>query len=126
MSAPTWEAIVDTAIDAEAPLRQLLARLKPDAVVLDNVVMFPALAAAGIPWVRVISCAETELPDPDVPPYLSGLAADDPARGRSSRSAISQPSRRRMSGSTGFARAPACRRCRQACSSKPRPGSTCC
>ena len=61
--APTWEAIVDTAINAEAPLRQLLPRLKPDAVVLDNVVMFPAIAAAGCPWVRVVSCAETELPD---------------------------------------------------------------
>ncbi|HEY6630195.1 MAG TPA: glycosyltransferase [Rhizobiaceae bacterium] len=77
---PTWEAIVDTAIGVEASLRQLLARLKPDAVVLDNVVMFPALAASGVPWVRMISCAETELPDPSVPPYLSGLAADDPAR----------------------------------------------
>ena len=77
--APTWEAIVDTAIDAEAPLRQLLPRLKPDAIVLDNVVMFPAIAAAGCPWVRVISCAETELPDAAVPPYLSGLAADDMA-----------------------------------------------
>jgi MGT family glycosyltransferase len=78
--APTWEAIVDTAVNAEAPLRQLLARLKPDAVVLDNVIMFPALAAAGCPWVRVVSCAETELPDANVPPYLSGLAADDPSR----------------------------------------------
>ena len=77
---PTWEAIVDTAIGADAALRRLLARLKPDAVVLDNVVMFPALAASGIPWVRMISCAETELPDPNVPPYLSGLAAGDPAR----------------------------------------------
>ncbi|TJV07512.1 MAG: glycosyl transferase family 1, partial [Mesorhizobium sp.] len=58
----------------------LLTRLKPGAVVLDNVVMFPALAAAGCPWVRVVSCAETELPDADVPPYLSGLAAADPGR----------------------------------------------
>lgn len=75
--APTWEAIVDTAMKAEAPLRQLLSRLKADAVVLDNVVMFPAVAAAGCPWVRVVSCAETELPDENVPPYLSGLAAED-------------------------------------------------
>eukprot|EP01035_Chromulina_nebulosa_P042006 gene42006-56876_t len=44
---PTWEAIVDTAMRAETPLRQLLARLKPDAVVLDNVVMFPAVADCG-------------------------------------------------------------------------------
>ncbi|AZV19144.1 glycosyltransferase [Mesorhizobium sp. M7A.F.Ce.TU.012.03.2.1] len=78
--APTWQAIVDTAVNAEAPLRQLLARLKPDAVVLDNVIMFPAIAAAGCPWVRVVSCAETELPDAEVPPYLSGLGADDPQR----------------------------------------------
>src|SRR5690606_29148494 len=77
---PTWEAIVDTAIGAESALGHLLARLKPDAVVLDNVVMFPALATSGIPWVRMISCAETELPDPDLPPYLSGIAADDPTR----------------------------------------------
>jgi MGT family glycosyltransferase len=78
--APTWETIVDTAVGVEGALRQLLARLKPDAVVLDNVVMFPALATSGIPWVRMISCAETELPDPNVPPYLSGLAADHPSR----------------------------------------------
>ncbi|ODA91989.1 glycosyl transferase family 1 [Mesorhizobium sp. SEMIA 3007] len=78
--APTWQAIVDTAVNAEAPLRQLLARLKPDAVVLDNVIMFPAIADAGCPWVRVVSCAETELPDAEVPPYLSGMAADDPQR----------------------------------------------
>ncbi|RWN23533.1 MAG: glycosyl transferase family 1 [Mesorhizobium sp.] len=78
--APTWQAIVDTAVNAEAPLRQLLARLKPEAVVLDNVIMFPAISAAGCPWVRVVSCAETELPDANVPPYLSGLGADDPQR----------------------------------------------
>jgi len=70
--APTWEAIVDTAIAAEEPLRQLLMQLKPSVVVLDNVVMFPAIANAGVPWVRVVSCAETELPDPLVPPHLSG------------------------------------------------------
>lgn len=70
--APTWEAIVDTAIAAEEPLRQLLTQLRPSVIVLDNVVMFPAIANAGMPWVRIVSCAETELPDPLVPPYLSG------------------------------------------------------
>ena len=47
--------------------------MKPDAIVLDNVVMFPAIANAGVPWVRVVSCAETEIPGRRVPPYLSGL-----------------------------------------------------
>ncbi|OJF90707.1 nucleotide disphospho-sugar-binding domain-containing protein [Pararhizobium antarcticum] len=73
---PTWDAIVDTAIAAEEPLRQLLAQLKPAAIVLDNVVMFPAIANAGVPWVRIISCAETELPDAAVPPYLSGCRGE--------------------------------------------------
>lgn len=78
--APTWDAIVDTAIQVEEGLKTLLKRIKPDAIVLDNVIMFPAIANAGVPWVRVVSCAETELPDANVPPYLSGMAADDPAR----------------------------------------------
>ncbi len=78
--APTWEAIVDTVIQAEAGLETLIRRIKPDAIVLDNVIMFPAIANAGVPWIRVVSCAETEIPDPNVPPYLSGMAADDPAR----------------------------------------------
>lgn len=75
--APTWDAIVETAIRAEAPLQALFQRLRPDGIVLDNVVMFPAIAQAGCPWIRILSCAETELPDPNVPPCLSGLSADD-------------------------------------------------
>jgi len=78
--AATWDAIVDTAIQVEADLEQLLKRIKPDCIVLDNVIMFPAIANTGVPWVRVVSCAETEIPDANVPPYLSGMAADDPAR----------------------------------------------
>ena len=77
---PTWDAIVDTAIQAEAGLETLLKRIKPDAIVLDNVIMFPAIANAGVPWIRVVSCAETEIPDPNVPPYLSGMTPDDPKR----------------------------------------------
>ncbi|MGQ0564931.1 MAG: nucleotide disphospho-sugar-binding domain-containing protein [Gemmobacter sp.] len=75
---PTWEAIVDTVAEAEAGLTATLARLRPDLIVLDNVVMFPAVARGPCPWVRVVSCAETEVPDPAVPPCLSGLAPDDP------------------------------------------------
>ena len=76
---PTWDAIVDTALSVEQPLRHVLNRLKPDAIVLDNVVMFPAIAQAGVPWIRVVSCAETEIPDDDVPPYLSGLGISERA-----------------------------------------------
>ena len=75
--APTWDAIVDSAIEVEDSLRSVLAQIRPDAVLLDNVIMFPAIAGADCPWVRVVSCAETEIPDPAVPPYLSGLDPDD-------------------------------------------------
>ena len=75
--APTWEAIVDTAIAIEDSLRETLAQVRPDAILLDNVIMFPAITKAGCPWVRVVSCAETEIPDPSVPPYLSGLSPQD-------------------------------------------------
>lgn len=75
--APTWEAIVDSAIDVEDSLRAVLAQIRPDAVLLDNVILFPAITRAGCPWVRVVSCAETEIPDPAVPPYLSGLDRKD-------------------------------------------------
>ncbi len=74
---PTWNAIVDTAIRVEQPLRQLLARLKPAAIIVDNVITFPAVVNSGTPWVRVVSCAETEIPDAEVPPYLSGCAIDN-------------------------------------------------
>nr|WP_309502472.1 glycosyltransferase [uncultured Roseovarius sp.] len=77
--APTWKAIVETAMTVEDDLARLLGQIRPDAIVLDNVIMFPAIARAGCPWIRIVSCAETEIPDPAVPPYLSGLAPEDTA-----------------------------------------------
>ena len=77
--APTWNAIVDSAVGVENSLRDVLAQIRPDAVLLDNVIMFPAITRAGCPWVRIVSCAETEIPDPAVPPYLSGLDPEDQA-----------------------------------------------
>ena len=72
-----WEAIVDSAEIAEAPLQAALGRIDPDAIVVDNVIGFPALMQAGVPWVRMVSCAETEIGDAQVPPVMSGLAAED-------------------------------------------------
>jgi UDP:flavonoid glycosyltransferase YjiC (YdhE family) len=69
---PVWEAIVDSAIFAEPGLRQHLETIQPDLVCVDNVILFPAIKRAGVPWVRIISCSENEIPDPDIPPHLSG------------------------------------------------------
>lgn len=69
-----WQASVEI---AEAPLRKALSALRPDAVVVDNVISFPAVQQAGLPWVRMVSCAETEIADDGIPPVMSGLGAEE-------------------------------------------------
>ncbi|MEZ5446456.1 MAG: glycosyltransferase [Gammaproteobacteria bacterium] len=76
---PVWEAIVDSAIIAEEGLNAHLHRIRPDVVAVDNVILFPAIKKAGCPWVRIISCSENEIPDPDIPPHLSGCHENDKA-----------------------------------------------
>ena len=74
-----WEAIVDTAKWAEKDLPGVLDDLKPDLICIDNVVLFPAAKRFGVPWVRIISCSENEIPDPAIPPHLSGCGESDSA-----------------------------------------------
>ena len=76
---PVWEAIVDSAIIAEDGLNAHLQRIKPDITCVDNVILFPAIKRTGRPWIRIISCSENEVPDPDIPPHLSGCHATDKA-----------------------------------------------
>lgn len=72
-----WEAIVDTAICAEKELPQVLQKVRPDLICVDNVILFPAIKQFGKPWVRIISCSENEIPDPQIPPHLSGCGEND-------------------------------------------------
>ena len=74
---PVWEAIVDSAIIAEDGLNAHLQRIKPDVTCVDNVILFPAIKRTGRPWIRIISCSENEVPDPDIPPHLSGCHEHD-------------------------------------------------
>jgi MGT family glycosyltransferase len=76
---PVWEAIVDSAIISHEGLAGHLRRLKPDVVCVDNVILFPSIKAYGKPWIRIISCSENEVPDPDIPPHLSGCSEGDHA-----------------------------------------------
>jgi UDP:flavonoid glycosyltransferase YjiC (YdhE family) len=48
-------------------------------VCVDNVILFPAIKKYGKPWIRIISCSENEVPDPDIPPHLSGCSEGDHA-----------------------------------------------
>jgi MGT family glycosyltransferase len=75
--APTFAALVDGARYVDDRLHEIIDEVQPDAIVLDNVVSFPALPASGRPWVRIVSCNPAEIKDPDVPPTFSGYPAQD-------------------------------------------------
>ena len=75
--APTWQALIDGARYCEPQLREIIARVRPDVVVEDNVVAFPALMTAGVPFVRIMSCNPLEAPGAALPPAYSGLPIDD-------------------------------------------------
>ncbi|ACZ39250.1 glycosyltransferase [Sphaerobacter thermophilus] len=77
LTQPIWESLVDGAIYVEPRLREIFAEVQPDVIVEDNVVAFPAMLTAGVPWVRIISCNPLEIAEPDLPPALSGLPTDD-------------------------------------------------
>jgi MGT family glycosyltransferase len=76
---PTFQALTDGARYVDDRLREIFDELRPDVIVEDNVVSFPALPASGIPWVRIVSCNPAELKDPKVPPTFSGYPAADQA-----------------------------------------------
>lgn len=74
---PTWQALIDGVRFCEPQLREVLAASRPDVVVQDNVVSFPALLTCGAPYVRVVSCNPLEVRDPGIPPPYSGLPSAD-------------------------------------------------
>ncbi len=74
---PTWQALIDGAMYCEPHLREIIARQRPDVIVEDNVVAFPALVTAGAPFVRIVSCNPLEIKGPEIPPAYSGLPSDD-------------------------------------------------
>ena len=79
---PTYQALIDGAMYAEPTLRQIVDDVRPDVLVEDNVVLFPALASKDAPFVRIVSCNPLEVPGEGIAPRLSGLAQDDPAAWR--------------------------------------------
>jgi MGT family glycosyltransferase len=74
---PVWQELVDGARHVDERLAEIFAEVRPDVIVEDNVVGFPAVLASGIPWVRIVSCNPLELKDPALPPTFSGYATDD-------------------------------------------------
>jgi UDP:flavonoid glycosyltransferase YjiC (YdhE family) len=74
---PIWEQLIAGSIYVEDRLGEIFAEVQPDVIVEDNVVAFPAVLAAGRPWVRIVSCNPLEMADPGLPPVFSGLPAAD-------------------------------------------------
>ena len=74
---PTWQALIAGAMYCEPQLNEIIDRRRPDVIIEDNVVGFPALTTAGVPFVRIVSCQPLEIKGPDVPPTYSGLPSAD-------------------------------------------------
>ena len=76
---PVWEELTGGARYSHEQLTGIVERVRPDVIVEDNVVEFPALRTAGVPFVRIVSCNPLELSDPGLPPAFSGYPAGDPS-----------------------------------------------
>jgi MGT family glycosyltransferase len=76
---PTFQALIDGARYCEPRLREIIARHRPDVVVEDNVVSFPALMTGDAAFVRIVSCNPLEIRGDGIPPVFSGYPADDPS-----------------------------------------------
>jgi MGT family glycosyltransferase len=75
--APTWQALIDGAKYVNPRLAEIFDEVAPDVIVEDNVVAFPAIAASGRPWVRIVSCNPMEMKDPSIAPFSSGYPVAD-------------------------------------------------
>jgi MGT family glycosyltransferase len=76
---PTWQALIDGAVYCQPRLLEILDRARPDVIVEDNVVAFPALVTHGAPFVRIVSCNPLEIRGDRLPPAFSGYPVADPS-----------------------------------------------
>jgi UDP:flavonoid glycosyltransferase YjiC (YdhE family) len=91
---PVWEELISGARYCQRQLVDIVGRVRPDVIVEDNVVEFPALRTAGVPFTRIVSCNPLELNDAGLPPAFSGYPSADPggwARFRSEYDRVHRP-----------------------------------
>ncbi len=73
-----WEELIAGAKYCEPQLRQIIDRVKPDVIIEDNVLAFPALTTTDAPFVRLVSCNPLEAaPSTSIAPVFSGLGEDE-------------------------------------------------
>src|SRR5438270_3421860 len=51
---PTWQALIDGSMYVNDRLTEIFEEFRPDAIIEDNVVAFPAIEASRRPWVRIV------------------------------------------------------------------------
>ena len=74
---PVWVELINGARYCQPQLLKIIDRVRPDVIVEDNVVAFPALNTAGVPFVRIVSCNPLEMKGDDIAPVFSGYPAAD-------------------------------------------------
>ncbi|MFU8874029.1 glycosyltransferase [Micromonospora sp. SL4-19] len=74
---PVWVELINGAKYCQPRLLEIIDRVRPDIIVEDNVVAFPALNTAGVPFVRIVSCNPLEMKGQDIAPVFSGYPAAD-------------------------------------------------
>ncbi len=74
---PVWAELIGGARYCHDQLTAIVTRTRPDVIVEDNVVSFPALLTAGVPFVRIVSCNPLEIAGPGLPPAFSGYPVAD-------------------------------------------------
>jgi MGT family glycosyltransferase len=74
---PVWAELIGGARYCQDQLAGIVARTRPDVIVEDNVISFPALLTAGVPFVRIVSSNPLEIADPALPPAFSGYPVAD-------------------------------------------------
>ncbi|MGW0808879.1 glycosyltransferase [Nonomuraea sp. NPDC002799] len=77
VTKPIWAELIDGVKYCEPQLKAIIERVRPDVIVEDNVITFPALLTAGQKFVRIVSCNPLEVRGDGIAPVFSGLPADD-------------------------------------------------
>ena len=103
---PVWQALIDGARYCEPQLAEIIDRAGPDVIVEDNVIAFPALLTAGVPFVRIMSCNPLEMKDAgDLAAGVLRLPGRRPQRvGRRSAPSTSGPTGRLWEGFNAWVR----------------------
>ncbi|MED7787757.1 nucleotide disphospho-sugar-binding domain-containing protein [Francisella sp. 19X1-34] len=80
---PYYSLIVESSLAANPNIEHVLKTIDYDVLCVDDVVTYPAVIKSSKPWVRIISCFETEVQDDAIPSHLSDFSTNEVAEWKS-------------------------------------------